>query len=203
MIKAVIFDVDGTLLNSFEANFILFQKLMEAAGYPLPTGEEYKSIFHRTLHDAIQILAHTNDEKETKRIQDFIEKIDVPPATFSEGVSEVVKTLNEKYLLAIVTSRIKAYAFESPLNTLEHYFKIAVTYEDTELHKPDPEPLLLAAKQLNIEPSECVYIGDVRSDFDAAQAAKMKFILYSQETAEWTSMHTNNFTELPNLIERA
>ncbi|HUY69708.1 MAG TPA: HAD hydrolase-like protein, partial [Candidatus Tyrphobacter sp.] len=150
MTKAVIFDVDGTLLDSFGTNFILFQRLMEKAGYPPPTRDEYGPIFHRTLHDTIQILAHTKDEKETKRIQDFIEKIDIPPATFFEGVPETIRALSGRYPLAIMTSRIKAYAFEPPLNTLEHYFKIAVTYEDTERHKPDPGPLLLAAKQLNV-----------------------------------------------------
>ena len=200
MPKAIIFDVDGTLLDSFEANFVLFQKLLEAAGYPTPTREEYKPIFHRTLHDAIQILAHTSDEAETKRIQDLVEEVDVPSAHLSPGVLETMKKLSEQYALAVVTSRIKAYAFEPPLNTIEHYFKIAVTYEDTENHKPDPEPLLLAAKQLNVTPADCVYIGDVRSDFDAAKAAGMRFVLYSQEKADWASIHTDSFAEIPNLI---
>jgi pyrophosphatase PpaX len=200
MIKAIIFDVDGTLLDSFEANLILFQRLMEAAGYPPPTLEVYRSIFHRTLRDAIQILANTTDETETKRIQDLIEKIETPSASLSDGVGETIEALSKEYTLSIATSRIKAYAFEPPLNTLEHYFKIAITYEDTENHKPDPAPLLLAAQQLGVTPAECVYVGDVKNDFAAAQAAGMKFILYSQEPSDWAPVHTNNFKEIPNLL---
>ncbi len=200
MTKAIIFDVDGTLLDSFEANFILFQRLMDAAGYPQPTLETYRPVFHRTLHDAIQILANTNDEDETKRIQDCIEKIDAPPASLSDGVGETIEMLSKDYLLAVATSRIKAYAFEPPFNMLERYFKIAVAYEDTEKHKPDPEPLLLAAKQLGVAPEECVYVGDVRNDFDAAHAAGMKFILYSQESADWAPVYTQQFRKIPDLL---
>lgn len=203
MTKAIIFDIDGTLLNSFEANFVLFQKLMEAAHRPVPTRETYKAIFHCTLHDAIQILADTGDEAETKRIQDLLETIQVPAAPLSEGVMETIEQLDGAYSLAVVTSRIKAYAFEPPLDTIEHHFKIAITYEDTEQHKPNPAPLLLAAQQLGLAPEDCLYVGDVKSDFDAAKGAGMPFILFSQEPSDWATAHATHFREIPNLIKGA
>jgi pyrophosphatase PpaX len=173
MIKAIIFDVDGVLLDSFEANFELFKNLMLKAGYKPPTREEYRALFHRTLRDTVQILTGLKDETEIKKICDLVEIVDGPSPIISPGVVETIKILSEKYALAIATSRIKAYAYEPPLNTLEHYFKATVAYEDTENHKPDPEPLILAAKQLGADLAECVYVGDVENDMKAARAAGM------------------------------
>ncbi len=200
MIKVVIFDVDGVLLDSFESNFEFFKNLMAAAGYKAPTREEYVPLFHRTFHDIVQILTGLKSEEDIKKITDMVDVVDAPPPIISPGVPETIKLFSESYLLAVVTSRIKAYAYEPPLNALEHYFKATVAYEDTEHHKPDPEPLVFAAKQLGVLPGECVYVGDVENDMKAAYAAGMRFILYSKENVSGAEMRTADFKELPGLI---
>ncbi len=201
MIKAIIFDVDGVLLDSFEANFELFKNLMLKAEYKIPTREEYRALFHRTLRDTVQILTGLEDETEIKKICDLVEIVDGPSPIISSGASETIKILSEKYALAIATSRIKAYAHEPPLNVLENYFKATVAYEDTENHKPDPEPLILAARQLGTDPAECVYVGDVENDMKAAHAAGMQFILYAKEDINGANVRTSNFADLPDLIQ--
>lgn len=200
MAKAVIFDVDGVLLDSFEANFEFFKNLMTEAGYKAPTRKEYAPLFHRTFHDIVQILTGLKNEADIKKVCDMVEVVDGPPPIISPGVPETIKILSEEYPLAVVTSRIKAYAYEPPLNTLEHYFKVTIAYEDTKNHKPDPEPLILAAQQLGVRPDECVYVGDVENDMKAAHGAGMKFILYSKESVNGAEMRTADFKELPGLI---
>ena len=201
MIKAVIFDVDGVLLDSFEANFEFFKNLMAEAGYKAPTREEYVPLFHRTFRDIVQILTGLKNEADIKKVCDMVKVVDAPSPIIAPGVPETIKILSEEYPLAVVTSRIKAYAYEPPLNTLEHYFKVTVAYEDTENHKPDPEPLILASKQLGVPPDECVYIGDVENDMKAARAAGMQFILYSKESVNGAEVRTADFKELPGLIQ--
>jgi len=200
MIKSVIFDIDGVLLDSFEANFQFFSTLMKQVGYTPPTRERYVTLFHRTLHDTVQILTDSDSELEIKRICDLIDAVEAPSPILTKGVPEVIKKLSEKYSLGIVTSRIKAYAYEPPLNTLEPFFRATVAYEDTENHKPHPEPLLLAAKQLNVLPEECIYVGDVKSDLDAAHAAGMKFILFSKDKIEGIDKITFDFSKIPELM---
>jgi beta-phosphoglucomutase-like phosphatase (HAD superfamily) len=200
MIKAVIFDVDGVLLDSFEANLKLFQNLMKAAGYQPPTREQYALLFHKTLRDTVQVLTGIKDESEVKKICDLIDGVDAPPPILTDGVADIIKNLRDHYILGIVTSRIKAYAYEPPLNALEHYFKTTITYEDTENHKPHPEPLLLAATQLNVLPEECVYVGDAKTDMEAARAAGTRSILYSQEKIDGADAIAADFREIPQLI---
>jgi len=48
-----------------------------------------------------------------------------------------------------------------------------ITYEETERHKPHPDPLLLAAQRLGLEPAACWYVGDSTHDMEAARAAGM------------------------------
>jgi len=202
MIKAIIFDVDGVLLDSLEANLEFFQNLLKLGGYRPPTRDEYVPLFHRTLHDTVQIITGLQDEAEIKRVCDLIDIADASPPIITKGAAEVVKDLSKKYTLAVVTGRNKAYAYEPPLNTLEQYFKVTVAYEDTENHKPHPEPLLLAAKQLGVQPNECVYLGDVESDLKAAVAAGMRFILYSSEKVNGTDIGTVDFTQIPELLKQ-
>jgi HAD superfamily hydrolase (TIGR01509 family) len=205
MIKAVIFDIDGVLLDSFEANLKFFQNLMLKTGYDPPTRESFKSIFHFSLVDSIRALTKSNSELEIKRVLKIGKSrktgYEVALLAMPEKVGEVIQTLSEKFLLGIVTSRIKESVYEAPeLKKLKEYFRIAVSYEDTEYHKPHPEPLLFAAKELKVQPTECVYIGDVENDIKAARAAEMKIIIYSKDQYDQADACTSSFVDLPKLI---
>lgn len=205
MIKAVIFDVDGVLLDSFAANFEFFKNLLKLGGYGSFTQEQYKPVCHFTMEDTVAALINSDDTKEVERVCSFTEVAEAPSPNLNDGVAETVRALSQKYILAIVTSRIKAYMYEPPLDTLKAYFKIGVAAEDTKKHKPYPEPLLFAAEKLGLAPAECIYIGDAESDLQAARAAGMNFILYSKDGEKKADTRaaerTTDFREIPDLIK--
>ena len=58
---------------------------------------------------------------------------------------------------------------------IDRYMETAVLADDTDRHKPDPTPLLMCLERLGIEPAEAIYIGDARSDYEAARNAHMAF----------------------------
>ncbi len=205
MIKAVIFDIDGVLLDSFEANFKFFQELLTEAGYNTPSREEFAPIFHLTMFDVIKILTKSTSEKEIKRIWEMgrgnkinhhMGLLEIP-----KKAEATIRSLSKNYILGIATSRIREGIYRIPqLIKLKKYFKVAVSYQDTANHKPHPEPLLFAAKKLGVKPKECVYIGDVENDFKAAKAAKMKVIIYSKIQFDRADAYTSSFNKLPELI---
>jgi len=203
MLKAVLFDIDGVLLDSFESNFLFFEALFRKTGFAPPTREEYKQMFHTPMWDTIKSVTKLDDDKKIEEIWNLARggKFDTQPPKLSGGVASTVKALNQKYSLAIVTSRVKEYMFEGPLETLKPCFKIAIGYEDTENHKPHPEPLLLAASQLSVPPGECVYIGDVENDLLAARAAGMKCILYTPNKINGADALTSDFEAIPDLVK--
>ena len=203
MIRAIIFDVDGVLLDSFEANFLFFQKLFRRTGFTPPTRDEFKPMFHFTMWDVIKSVTRLDDDKKVEEIWNLgrAGEFYTRNPKLSEGVAPIVRQLSKGYSLAVVTSRVQTYMFEGPLADLKQYFKVAIGYEDTENHKPHPEPLLLAAKQLDAKPEECAYVGDVENDVKAAKAAGMKVIIYSGEQLKEVDAQTSDFSKIPDLIK--
>jgi HAD superfamily hydrolase (TIGR01662 family) len=206
MIKAVIFDIDGVLIDSFEANFKFYQDLMAKTNYPLPSRKDFPKYFHLSLMDAIRVFTKSKDEKEIKRIWNIGRerkvKYDLNLLRYADNLPEVIEELSRKYLLGIVTNRQKEAVFEAPeLEKLKKHFKVVICYQDTINHKPHPEPLFLAAKKLKVKPEECVYVGDVENDIKAGKAAGMKVIIYSKEQFVTADICTTSFEKLPEIIE--
>lgn len=205
MIKAVLFDIDGVLLDSFAANVFYFQELFVKAGYPSPTEEELrKVIVHNTLKQSIIELTNVSDE-EVQRIYELGEKrLQKYPhhlLTMPNEAETILRKLSKTYRLGIVTSRIRDGIYSMPqLAKLKKYFKVAVGFEDTKRHKPYPDPLLFAANKLKLKPSEVVYIGDTPTDVLAAEAAGMNIILYAPENVTQAEFYTPLFTKLPDII---
>lgn len=205
MIKAVLFDVDGVLLDSFDANFEFFSSLLTMAGHKPPSKEEYRPLLHLTMHDVIKVLTNGSDE-EVKRIWELGRSEKMPSVAHllkvPEGAKETLDELHSKYTLGIVTSRIKEKVYVAGLAELEHSFQVAISYQDTKNHKPHPEPLLLACKKLGVEPSEAIYIGDTESDVIAGKAAGMKVISYTTSEFKDADARTFSFPELPEIIQK-
>ncbi|MBI3120034.1 MAG: HAD family hydrolase [Candidatus Kerfeldbacteria bacterium] len=205
MIKAVIFDIDGVLLDSFEANLKFFQDLMNKTGYRPPTRKEFPAIFHLSMVDTIKVLTKSTSKEKIQKIWEMGRSREVgyhlELLLTPKGTEEIIEKLSKNYLLGIVTSRIKESVYESPkLAELEQYFNVAVSYQDTANHKPHPEPLLFAAQKLEVKPEESVYIGDVENDIKAARAAGMKVVIYSKNRFDQADASTSSFIELPKLI---
>lgn len=204
MIKAVLFDVDGVLIDSFEANLKFFQDLMIAAGYKPPSRDQYSGMFHLNLVSVIKTLAKPDSKKEFDRIYKMADsrdvEYDISLVSTPEGIEKILESLSRRYALGIVTGRIENSVYEVPaLKALRSYFKVAIAHEDTDKYKPDPEPLLLAAQRLDVKPEEVVYIGDAYTDLQAAKAAGMKFISYP-DNINGADAHTNLFLNLPEVI---
>lgn len=207
MIKAVLFDVDGTLLDSFEANLKFYHDLAIKTGYTPPSREHHAETFHLTMREKVIDMTGLRDEGGVQRIVD-IGKSRAMPYDHSllkllDDVPETILALKEQYLLGIVTGRIKTNIFEFPdFEKLSQHFSAVVGYEDTELHKPHPDPLLFAAEQLAVAPDACVYIGDVENDMIAAHAAGMKGIHFTKSEEYHGDARLASFNELLTLLSR-
>lgn len=205
MLKAIIFDIDGVLIDSFNSNLKYFQDVFREAGYKIPTKKQYKNLFHLTVEDLIKHFIKDADKKEFKRILKIAYKLDRSAEKFklAKNSAEIIKKLSKKYRLALVTGRVKK-GVDSYLNfsKTKNYFKVKVCFEDYKRSKPHPEPLLIAAKKLKINPSEAVYVGDSLTDMQAAKAAGMKIILYSKKKLKGMNYKVASFKKLLKLVEK-
>lgn len=94
------------------------------------------------------------------------------------GVIDLLNALSErKFRMALVTSSHRSDAKNLlSASGISQFFELYIGQEDTEYQKPDPEPLLLAMKQLKVGHDECLYIGDQPYDIIAANGAGIKSI---------------------------
>jgi pyrophosphatase PpaX len=91
------------------------------------------------------------------------------------GMEDVLVRLHEQgRRLGVVTAKRRS-TVELAFATvpIAHLFETVVGGDETEKHKPDPEPLLLAAKRMGVVPTDCAYVGDSPFDIRAAKAAQM------------------------------
>lgn len=184
MIKAILFDIDGVLIDSRRANKKYYRDLIQFAGYPDPPDEAFLDSFHRTAWDNIARMTGETDETKIRRVWEMLGQVPYPLAAVKifPGAQKVLQKLAKTHTLALVTSRVKV--------GVEHFFQIfgnreifsaVVAFEDYNHPKPDPEPILIALKRLKVKQGEAVYIGDSASDQEAARAAGVYFIGFNNQ----------------------
>ncbi|MBB1079240.1 HAD family hydrolase [Limosilactobacillus sp. STM2_1] len=180
-IKNFIFDIDGTLIDTFQMYMPALLETLENHGYHFsdPAGIE-KQLYGIAAVDALHKLGVPADDisaLDREWIQKAYQKVD--QVKVLPGIPAVLKNLASRTQtrMAIVTSKTreeyKKY-FQDKYDFAK-YFSIAVTANDTEKHKPAPDPLLLAMRQLNAKAEEVVYVGDMQTDLSAAKMAGIKF----------------------------
>ena len=171
MLKAVLFDLDGTIIDSNNAIFETYTQVAKRLGVEPPDIEVLRGLLGqpsnlnlpilfgenkdaRPIYNEVVIKTHEN-LPTLPHVKETLEKIDLP--------------------MGIVTSKRKANAIEV-LGELYEKFDVLVTPEQTVKQKPDPEPMHLACKKLSVKPEECVYIGDTVRDYKTAMNSGTEFI---------------------------
>lgn len=204
MIKAVIFDIDGVLIDSMEPNRQLFRNILKEGGYKkLPSKREFSKTFHLTARDTLKVLTQ-GDKKELDRLMNLLHELrDTIVLKIMPGSLKIIKLLHKKYKLALVTSRTQG-GLEQYLLTANtaNYFVAMIHLELSKNPKPHPEPLLLACKKLKIKPEQGVYIGDARTDIAAAKAAGMKVILYPKKRISGADGYAKDISDIPKIISQ-
>ncbi len=169
--KHIVFDVDGTILDTEEAVLKSFQTTLEEEGIKKET-DELNFCLGITGMKALELLGIPEKERVLARWVCHLQEMSGFVRLF-DGMVPLFKKLKEMgYSLGIVTSRIaEEYQNDFARFGILEYFDIAVCAEDTVRHKPDGEPLECYMKRAKAEKSEVLYIGDSKYDMECAKAA--------------------------------
>ncbi|WP_339158121.1 pyrophosphatase PpaX [Paenibacillus sp. FSL W8-0186] len=172
-IDTVLFDLDGTIVDTNELIIASFQHVLDKHKQPR-TREQIIPYMGMTLEQQFQAFSGWEDVAEL--VTDYRSFNTMHHDTMVKGfphVGEVVSTLKEKGMkLGIVTTKIRP----STMRVLEmfdllKYMDAIVTVQDVTHPKPHPEPVLTAIQQLNADPKRTLMVGDSPADIKSAQAA--------------------------------
>lgn len=181
-IRAIFFDLDGTLMDTDDAFLDSVAGRLERFSGLFPEGDP-RPLLRRAMLAAegpvnrmVSVLDMVGLDDNLFSIGDRLRRIRglrvqgrfVPV----EGAVEMIHSLCGSYRLGIVTTRSRndALAFVRQFD-LEGSFNVVATREDTQRLKPHPEPILHATALVGLSPSECAMVGDTAVDIISAKAA--------------------------------
>lgn len=186
-IKGVVFDLDGTLVDSG----LDFAAMRRDLGFP----EEEPILEHlATLQDPQQVAG-------AKATIERHEMAGAEAASWMPGAQGLLELLAQRDIPTAILTRNMRAATQTTINSLQIPIELVITREDCK-PKPDPEGLLRIAEQWQLASTAMVYIGDYIFDLDAANNAGMVACLYRNQHntafiahADWVIDHFDDLTD--------
>lgn len=182
--KGILFDLDGTLLDTADDLGAALNHVLHSKGLPHVNREHYRPIASDgatgllNLGFGEKMAQYDADELRAQFLQYYENNIAVHTQLYA-GVAQLLTYLDEHEIpWGIVTN--KPIGLTKTL--LPHFpelknSKINIGGDSLSTRKPHPEPLLHSCKHLNIQPSDCIYLGDAPRDIEAGNAAGMYSVI--------------------------
>ena len=198
--KAVIFDMDGVLVDSQPYHFKADIDTM--AEYGVIKDQKFYEAFAGTLTDnrmrtlrdmfGLDVPAEELIEKREKMILDIMANEDIKPVS---GIPELLRSIKALGLKTAVASSSGIELIKLVLDRLgiAVYFDSITSGNDVKMGKPSPDIFLLAAERIGAEPSECLVVEDSENGVKAAKSAGMKALGYINPTSGYQCLDMADF----------
>ena len=189
-VSAVIFDLDGTVLDNEDEYGASFKKVLESLGakdipdYPHVRGIGVKENWP-VLIEKYKIKTNKSAEELARQTQEeYLKKIDA--VTIKEGLEDFVDSLKGRGIKTALATSNDFWIVEEIFEKLKlgSFFDIVTTGEEARFKKPAPDLFLVAADKLGVPPAECLVIEDAASGIAAAHAAGMKAVGLAQNDGQ-------------------
>ncbi|MFH1173682.1 MAG: HAD family phosphatase [archaeon] len=192
MYRALLFDLDGTLINSLPYHYLAFKDLLDEHGIHI-NDRHLRTLMGKSTEDIFAELKKkygfaekTADLLEERRYHYF--KFVGQRNLLFPGVMSTLKLLHKTHKLALVTGSSRVIMSHSTNKAFSALFDVIITINDVKKGKPEPESFLKAAKQLKVLPKQCLVIGDSLYDALGARHAGMDCIGVSTGYTSATSL---------------
>jgi len=179
---AVIFDMDGVIVETGPQHFAAWRKLFAEMGREL-SKEEFHGTFGRRNREILRYtlgdkLSETQIEELGRKKEEYYRALLGEGVKAAPGFVPLLKALRAKGFKIAVGTSAPQQNVELILDKLgvREQLDAVVTAEDVERGKPDPETFLLAAQRCNVQPRKCVVFEDAVAGIQAAKAAGMRCV---------------------------
>ena len=200
-LHCVIFDLDGVIFDSQEANVAFYNHLLERVGRP-PTADRAREVIHR--EDMLTSLRHLIDDPVlVEQAVAYWKEMDNTPflemLTLFPGVRSTLDSLKRRTRLAVATNR--TYTTRPALDRfgLLEMFDLVVTPLEAGVTKPDPRMMEMILGELGAGTQSVAFVGDSIVDQRLCQASGVRLIAFrNPELEAWA--HADSFAAIPGLL---
>jgi len=190
-LKAILFDFDGTLVNSAPGIVKTMEQTYIKMGLPVPSEEAMVATIGLPLKKALQMLNDLDEENAeiaTTTYRELFPIFEVNYVTLFENVTSTLQAIRDKGIrMAVVTSRdFTSLDMICNHHDLWKYFETKVTGADGYTPKPAPDMVYALLKEMNLSKDEAIVVGDTTFDIDMGNAAGCRTVAvtYGNHTKE-------------------
>jgi len=200
-LKLVIFDCDGVMFDSRDANRIYYNHLLETFSYPLMNFEEEDYVHSHNVLDSVSFIFR-NHPHVIDRVHAYRQSVDYTPflqyMRIEPDLKKFLRFLKPEYYTAISTNRSTTMPAVMEMHDLNPFFDLVVTSLDVEQPKPHAEALLKILNHFQLSADQAVYIGDSMVDREHTAEVKMRLISFKNPALP-AEYHVNSFSDIPSL----
>jgi phosphoglycolate phosphatase len=201
--KVIIFDCDGVLFDSKEANIAFYNQILSQFHLPPLTIAEVEYVHISTAEEALRYLLERRDPRDAEQILAhrphvnytlFIRLMRMEP-----NLRELLSALPRRIKRAVSTNRSYTIGDVLRIHGLEGEFDLVVSALDVKNPKPDPESALKILRHFAIAPSAALFVGDSTTDQQAAQGARIPFVAYKNPSLQ-AEYHIDDLLAIKEII---
>jgi phosphoglycolate phosphatase len=178
--KGIIFDLDGTLVNSLEDISDAMNTVLTGLNYPTHTYDTYQYFIGSGLRNLVSkaLPASNNSDEQIEicfdcMINEYREVCTIKTKPY-EGIIELLDLLTSQNIkLAVFSNKADELTKKIASEIFPHYFNAAVGLSTEALKKPNPSEALAIAEKWNLKPEEILFVGDSDIDMQTAVNANM------------------------------
>lgn len=178
--KGIIFDLDGTLVNSLEDISDAMNTVLTGLNYPTHTYETYQYFIGSGLRNLVsKALPATNNSDEQIEIcfdcmiNEYREVCTLKTKPYEDIIELLDQLVSRNIKLAVFSNKADELTKKIAAEVFPDYFEAAIGLSTEELKKPNPFEALEISKKWNFKPEEIIFIGDSDIDMQTAQNANM------------------------------
>ncbi len=203
-VEGIIFDCDGVILNSREANTCYYNKVLAALDLPPMTEEQCSFAHMATVKQAFAYLVpkelHHKVYEVQKEAVNYFRDI-MPLVTLEEGFMDfIIWAKSQNLRLGIHTNRLDGMPAILDTFHLHGFFDPVVTAALVQA-KPAPDGIFYIMKQWNISKEHLIFVGDSLNDAEAAKGAQVSFAAYGNKKLE-AAITLSHFKALQDCVEK-
>jgi len=201
-VKAVVFDCDGVMFDTAQANRFYYSHILQHFDRPAVTDEQFAFVHMHTLDESMAYLFP--DEQTLAVAYEFRKSMDYKQylgyLTIEPHLVSLLEKLRPHIKTTIATNRTDTIGRLLSEFGLDGYFDLIVSASDVMRPKPHPEALLKILNYFDLEPYQTIYIGDSQVDEMAARAAAIPLVAFRNRELS-ADYHIDTLKELEVLLE--